>query len=652
MPSRATIPAVDIDDVAGRSARAVPLALALIALCSCHRPRGRGRRARTSSSARRCCGRWRCSRRRSPSCSATFPYDFLYGSIAADTSIAKKYAPAGRHCHSWTVGLEIYDKARDEPLRASRSAISRISRRTPSRTTTSCRSSSRSRRARRRWATATGRAASRRISGRRYSRRARELILLDHSRVRRPPRSHPEPDDLQHADQPPALSRHGVRDGHGVVAAHLPAGDGEQPLGSAPIADVARYMERSYDFIIDFLSRVDYSEPYALDPPGDEALRLAKRSARAIRAKAGMESRMAEEATRQFGMPESQLALRRGARARRSTRRRCARRQAADSRVFGSARPFDFFITSPTSTPCSFFSPPRKRVASSGFSASTSSTQPASCVLVAYLQQPLALGDLARRARRSRPSIAKIFFAAAWLTVPSRTSVEQLREDRRRELRSVPMLARRTLSSCRTSPITQFAARLRIAVRARDLLEVVGEPRIGGEHLDLVRRRACTPWRSARCFAAGARAARCVTRVDPLAREHAAAEGRARGNSDSRGFPPCVRAGRTSPRVRIPEHRLLRDLARRASSSAHWRANSHLERALDAGERVHVLHFGLRAELRLAAQARADVRVDAEASLLHVHVAHADVLEHLLERAQIRAGLARPSACPARSRSR
>ena len=47
-----------------------------------------------------------------------FPYDFLYGSIAADTSMAKKYAPVGRHCHSWNVGLEIYDSAADEPLRA------------------------------------------------------------------------------------------------------------------------------------------------------------------------------------------------------------------------------------------------------------------------------------------------------------------------------------------------------------------------------------------------------------------------------------------------------------------------------------------------------------------------------------------------------
>ncbi len=47
-----------------------------------------------------------------------FPYDFLYGNIAADTSMAKKYAPVGRHCHSWHVGQEIYDEAETDPLRA------------------------------------------------------------------------------------------------------------------------------------------------------------------------------------------------------------------------------------------------------------------------------------------------------------------------------------------------------------------------------------------------------------------------------------------------------------------------------------------------------------------------------------------------------
>ena len=39
--------------------------------------------------------------------------------------------------------------------------------------------------------------------------------------------------------------------------------------------EIARYMERSYDFIIDFLNRIEKSEPYPLDPSGDESLRLA-----------------------------------------------------------------------------------------------------------------------------------------------------------------------------------------------------------------------------------------------------------------------------------------------------------------------------------------------------------------------------------------
>src|SRR5207244_3978651 len=47
-----------------------------------------------------------------------FPYDFLYGNIAADTSLAKKYAPVGRHCHAWHVGQEIFDLAHTDPLRA------------------------------------------------------------------------------------------------------------------------------------------------------------------------------------------------------------------------------------------------------------------------------------------------------------------------------------------------------------------------------------------------------------------------------------------------------------------------------------------------------------------------------------------------------
>ena len=42
------------------------------------------------------------------------PLHFLYGSIAADISFAKKYAPEGRHCHHWHVGEEILATA-DSP---------------------------------------------------------------------------------------------------------------------------------------------------------------------------------------------------------------------------------------------------------------------------------------------------------------------------------------------------------------------------------------------------------------------------------------------------------------------------------------------------------------------------------------------------------
>ena len=47
-----------------------------------------------------------------------YPFDFLYGNIAADSSIAKHYAPLGRHCHYWHVGQEIHDLAESDALRA------------------------------------------------------------------------------------------------------------------------------------------------------------------------------------------------------------------------------------------------------------------------------------------------------------------------------------------------------------------------------------------------------------------------------------------------------------------------------------------------------------------------------------------------------
>lgn len=47
-----------------------------------------------------------------------YPLDFLYGAIAADMTIGKKYAPVGRNCHHWHVGEELYDAADSDATRA------------------------------------------------------------------------------------------------------------------------------------------------------------------------------------------------------------------------------------------------------------------------------------------------------------------------------------------------------------------------------------------------------------------------------------------------------------------------------------------------------------------------------------------------------
>lgn len=47
-----------------------------------------------------------------------WPTHFLYGSVAADISFAKKYAPEGRHCHRWRVGEQVLARVDTDPLRA------------------------------------------------------------------------------------------------------------------------------------------------------------------------------------------------------------------------------------------------------------------------------------------------------------------------------------------------------------------------------------------------------------------------------------------------------------------------------------------------------------------------------------------------------
>lgn len=234
-----------------------------------------------------------------------FPYDFLYGSIAADTSIAKKYAAAGRHCHSWTVGFEILDRARDEPLRAfslgylahlAADVIAHnyfVPRQLAITSSTAALGHSY-------W--------ENRFEthlGERPARRARELILLDHTR------------SDGHLDRILSPTIFSTPTNRRIFRGMVRVTDmeswqrifqiaAERSRWDLPSQDVGQYLARSFDYIVDLLNRMDRAEPFAFDPAGDLRLRLAKRVRReALRV--GGEDRLRDDADRHFGLPTSML---------------------------------------------------------------------------------------------------------------------------------------------------------------------------------------------------------------------------------------------------------------------------------------------------------------------------------------------------------
>ncbi|HTS90173.1 MAG TPA: zinc dependent phospholipase C family protein [Gemmatimonadales bacterium] len=236
-----------------------------------------------------------------------FPFDFLYGNIAADSSIAKKYAPVGRHCHSWVVGQEIFDLARSDALRAfglgylSHLAADVVAHNyfvprqlvLTSSTTGFGHSYWESR-----FETPLGDS---------FARTAKEVILLDHS-----------PADA-HLDRIIAPTIFSVKTNRrlfrGIV--HLTETQGWQRAFQVaekrsrwdlPIMDIERHVALSFDYIMDLLSRTE-AEPRRHDPSGEVPLRMAKRMRReALRSGGWHDSgRLRETAERHFGLPERDL---------------------------------------------------------------------------------------------------------------------------------------------------------------------------------------------------------------------------------------------------------------------------------------------------------------------------------------------------------
>jgi Zinc dependent phospholipase C len=238
-----------------------------------------------------------------------FPYDFLYGNIAADTSLAKKYAPVGRHCHAWHVGQEIFDLAATDPLRAfGLGYLSHLAADTvahnffvprqlvlTSSTTALGHSYWESR-----FETHLGDA---------YATTAKEVILQDHG------------SSDAHLDGIISPTLFSVRTSRRLFRGMVHLTESQswqwafQALREAsrwdlPDADVERHMAVAFEYVMETLGQED-SAARRLDPAGAQALLLAKRMRRHALSEGARDEpeRLAATAEGHFGLPAATLAF-------------------------------------------------------------------------------------------------------------------------------------------------------------------------------------------------------------------------------------------------------------------------------------------------------------------------------------------------------
>ena len=236
---------------------------------------------------------------------STYPYDFLYGSIAADTSIAKKYAAAGRHSHSWNLGFEIHDKAESEALRAfalgylAHLAADSVAHNyfVPHQLTIT---SSTAALGHSYWESRFDMHI-----GERFSRTAKQLILRDHS--------HSD----EHLDRILSPTIFSTPTNRRIFRGMVYVADSEswqrifhlveeKSRWDLTEQEVGTYMVRAFDYIVDLLTRLDLAEPFRLDPAGTVPLREAKKVRRAALRRGG-EEHVLEQAQQHFGLPRSVL---------------------------------------------------------------------------------------------------------------------------------------------------------------------------------------------------------------------------------------------------------------------------------------------------------------------------------------------------------
>ena len=238
-----------------------------------------------------------------------YPIHFLYGSVAADISFAKKYVPEGRHSHSWNVGEEILAAAPYDALKASAYGyLAHLAADTIAHNTFV---------PRRLFLTRTGQPHGHtywehRVDlhmGEEYLGKARRLVMnYDHS----------DADEL--FDTVLSSTLFSFKTNRRIFRGMIQAQDNDRwkqvfdrvlrnSRYELPDQRVEAYMRFSFDFIVDYLNNGPESRARDLDPVGALNLRIAKKLRRAGMAEGGDQDpdMLNELADRFFPFPQGPL---------------------------------------------------------------------------------------------------------------------------------------------------------------------------------------------------------------------------------------------------------------------------------------------------------------------------------------------------------